>query len=454
MNTREESVLNLVPQRNGETTAYRVFDGRMVIVDLAHGTLNMLNTTATRVWELVGDDKAAGEIANQLAEEFNVTLQQTRNDVIELLKNMAALGWVKDFPSASNQQLIGEEGEAKVFEALREQTTQKKIPLVAHLDLTYRCPLQCEHCYLVSGKKRRECATDEVKSILDQLADAGTLYVTFSGGEIFLREDLPEIVVYARKLHFAVRLLTNGVLIDRTMADEIASWHPEMVAFSVYDLDAAIHDAITGQGGSLAKTLDAVRVLKERNIPLKISSVLMTRNVGHYRRLYDFARELGAQFQADYRITPKSDGSKEPLKFHISDQKIKEILQDPIFSKESNPEPSEGYAGIFNTIPCGAGHMSCYISPYGIVTPCIQVPIECGSLRQETFSVIWNNSSALRTFRGITFADMPQCANCNLFAYCRPCPGLNLVETGNIATPPSRMCKEARYMKFSNRKRR
>lgn len=89
-----------------------------------------------------------------------------------------------------------------------------------------------------------------------------------------------------------------------------------------------------------------------------------------------------------------------------------------------------------------------------VVSPCVQVPVECGSLRERTFSEIWNNSPALEAFRVIRFSDMPKCASCDLFAYCRPCPGLNLVETGSIATPPQRMCKEAEYMKTLNKKRR
>lgn len=141
-------------------------------------------------------------------------------------------------------------------------------------------------------------------------------------------------MTYARKLHFAVRLLTSGVLIDAEKISEIAEWHPEMVAFSVYSLNPSIHDAITRKNGSLAKTLEAIRVCREKNVPLKISSVLMNSNVSDYRKLYSFAKELGAQFQADYRITPKTDGSQEPLRFHIKDQEVMRILSDPIFSRE------------------------------------------------------------------------------------------------------------------------
>ena len=342
-----------------------------------------------------------------------------------------------------------------IFESLREKAVRKKIPLAVHLDLTYKCNLNCVHCYIVD-EDQPELSTSKIKDVLDQLAKAGTLYLTLSGGEVFLRKDLPEIVRYARKLHFAVRLLTNGTLIKDEMIDEIVEWHLELIAFSVYDLDSSIHDSITKQKGSLAKTLKIISALREKGISVKISSVLMQSNINSYRQLYHFAKEMGVQFQVDYRITPKADGSRTPLQYHITDEQVRRVLSDPIFSKEykTNPDPVQGYSGIFNKIPCGAGHMSCYISPYGVVTPCVQVPIECGNLREKTFFEIWRDSPELKTFRAIKFSDIPKCAKCELFAYCRPCLGLNLVETGNLFTPPLRVCREAEHMKILNKKRR
>jgi radical SAM protein with 4Fe4S-binding SPASM domain len=450
----KEYLLSLIPQKNDAILAYRNFGEQVIIVDLAKQTLNTLNATATQIWQLINGTISAGGIAQKITEEFEVSFEEAADDVIKILQNMASREWIRNFPCKKASPAREEKKEEKIFEALREQATLNKIPLVVHFDLTYRCPLRCIHCYLTGGKKQLECTLDEVKDILAQLADAGSLYLSLSGGEIFLRDDLSEIIEHARRLHFAVRLLTSGILIDRRRAQEIAGWHPEMVALSIYDLDASIHDAITRKRSSLAKTLDAIRALKERNVPLKISSVLMDRNIEGYQRLYNFAKELGAQFQIDYRITPRIDGSQEPLKFHIGDQEVMRVLSDPIFSREYEPDPAQHYSGIFNSIPCGAGHMSCYISPYGIVTPCVQVPIECGNLREKTFLEIWNNSPSLEAFRALRFSDMAKCADCELFAFCRPCPGLNLVETGNITNPPQRVCREAEHMKTLNKRRR
>ena len=454
----ENSLLRLVPSRNDALLAYRVFDEQTALVDLVQGTLNTLNETTTRIWQLVGEGMTVGEIVERICREFEVPFDSVVDDVLAVLGEMASRGWIDSFPSESSiRKVVVGEG-IEIFEQLREQAVQKQIPLVVHFDLTYRCPLQCIHCYLTGGEKQSECTPEEVKDIIRQLAEAGTLYLTFSGGEIFIRKDLPEIMREAGRLHFVVRLLTSGMLIDSRTVDEIAEWRPELIAFNIYDLDPAVHDGITRKHGSLAKTLNVIFALRERNVPIKISSVLMQNNIGGYRRLYDFAKTIGAQFQVDYRITPKTDGSQTPLQYHITEQEVEQVLGDPIFSREyeavADPDPIQGYTGVFNEIPCGAGHMSCYISPYGTITPCVQVPIECGSLREKGFSEVWRNSLEFRTFRAIRFSDMSKCAGCKFFVYCRPCPGLNLVETGNLLTPPTRVCKEAEYVRILNKKRR
>src|ERR1035437_8069917 len=63
------------------------------------------------------------------------------------------------------------------------------IPISVHLDLTWACNEGCVHCYLdhsVGG----DMDTAEIKGVLDQLAAAGVMFLTLSGGEIMLRKDI------------------------------------------------------------------------------------------------------------------------------------------------------------------------------------------------------------------------------------------------------------------------
>src|SRR5258705_12163199 len=118
------------------------------------------------------------------------------------------------------------------------------IPLGVQLDITYRCNERCVHCYL-DHEDHGEMTTAEIKDLLNQLADAGVFFLILSGGEIFLRKDLFEIVEHARKLMFNVKLKTNAVMIREKKAARIAELGVESVQISVYSHTPEVHDEIT-----------------------------------------------------------------------------------------------------------------------------------------------------------------------------------------------------------------
>src|SRR5271169_6479398 len=84
---------------------------------------------------------------------------------------------------------------------LFKKATRKVFPIKAVFELTYRCNLKCRHCYVAPSavnERGKELDTKQVFTILDQLAGAGCLNIGFTGGEPFLREDIFEILGYAK----------------------------------------------------------------------------------------------------------------------------------------------------------------------------------------------------------------------------------------------------------------
>lgn len=445
-----------------KSVAYRSINGQTIIVNLKNRTINILNSVASRIWELIDGNKTNQNIIQDICSQFDIDYQEAEMDCIDFLLQMKRNDLI-DFPFVDNTKIREAGGDQRklddnVFEILREEAANKKIPIVGHFDLTYKCNVKCKHCYLVP-KDRQELNTSEVKNVLNQLAEAGMLYLTLSGGEILLRDDLFEIASYARQLNFALRFLTNGILLDQDKINRMALFFPELVAISIYSVKPEIHDAITGMKGSFQKSISSARMLKEKGINLKISTVIMKQNVEDYGLIAELAKEFNAQFQADYRISPKTDGNKCPLSFHINDEKLRQVFLDPVLQKNTdNSEKDllleEDYQGVFNIIPCGAGHMSCYISPYGDIYPCVQLPVNCGNLRDRNFSDIWTNSAQMLAMRSVTISDLPICSKCDFFQYCRLCIGLNYVEEGSILIPSKRACKEANLRKELGQKRR
>src|ERR1700689_4044584 len=152
------------------------------------------------------------------------------------------------------------------------------IPLSAQLDLTYRCNERCIHCYL-DHNDHGEMTTAEIRDLLDQMADAGVFYLTISGGEILMRGDFFGILEHARLRTFCVKLKTNGVLIRKQEADRIKTLGVESVQISIYSHRHEVHDAITKRPGSLRRSIEAVRLLREHGLHVTMANVLMSHNV-------------------------------------------------------------------------------------------------------------------------------------------------------------------------------
>ena len=148
-----------------------------------------------------------------------------------------------------------------VFNRLIQRSLDRNLPLNVHFDLTWRCNERCVHCYL-DHEDYGEVTTGEVARVLNELAAAGTLFLTFSGGEIFLRKDFFELLETARRLHFDLNLKTNGLLVTPERAARLRQLGVAKMQISIYSADPAVHDAITKVPGSLARSLAAVHFLK------------------------------------------------------------------------------------------------------------------------------------------------------------------------------------------------
>src|SRR3989339_1369704 len=115
---------------------------------------------------------------------------------------------------------------SKPSDALFQITRARDIPLLCTFEVTRSCNLRCRHCYLAPVTRARtngELTTAEIKKTLRALAAAGTLMLTFTGGELFLRKDIIELCRFARSLSFDLRLFTNATLITESHARALSA---------------------------------------------------------------------------------------------------------------------------------------------------------------------------------------------------------------------------------------
>ena len=347
-------------------------------------------------------------------------------------------------------------GATPVMDRLISRTVEKHRPLSVHFDLTYRCNERCVHCYL-DHDDQGELTTAECLQVLDDLASSGALFLTFSGGEIFLRADLYEILAAARSLHFDISLKTNALLVTPERAARLGELGVRRVQISVYSDIPAVHDAITKVPGSLQRTLAAIPILLQHGLQVKLACPLMRENLLAYRGVMALAEKLGVPYILDLTITPMMDGSSGPLAHRASVSSLLPVLRDARL-QACKPQPTSATArpesvwplgsavssGIespaYQDLPCSAGHNSCYISPYGDVFPCVQLPQAAGNLRREKFDDIWYHAPQLERLRAIRESQLPICSRCEIRSYCERCPGLALMEGGNLLGAYERAC--------------
>jgi radical SAM protein with 4Fe4S-binding SPASM domain len=319
---------------------------------------------------------------------------------------------------------------------------KKNIPLYTIFELTYRCNLQCIHCYIKKDSKK-ELNFYQIKSILNQISSMGTLFITFTGGEVFVRKDFFKILNYATNKGFAINIFTNATLLDKQKVYELKKFNISEMGISLYSLRDEIHDYITGVRGSLKKTLKGIYILKERGFNIKVKCPLMKVNYSDYSQIIDFCNRLKIKYLFDPVIVPYNDGDKSILSLRLDKTQIEKIIRDIRIVKRYKIK--KGF--LKSNVLCSAGKNFCSISPYGDVYPCIQLLISAGNLKESKFKKIWNHSKVLKNIREIKMGNLKICKNCDIIYYCNRCPGLAHLEDGNLYGPSKIACEIAKIRK-------
>lgn len=311
------------------------------------------------------------------------------------------------------------------YEALLLRLKQEYVPLTVLWELTHKCNLDCIMCYNVP-LGQPELTTAECLDILDQLAEAGTLYLTLTGGEILSRRDFFEIAQYARSLGFVLSLKTNGTLITPEKADQIASLHPKQVDISLLGATDQTFDAIARSADTLRRMLRGVNLLRERNVRVKINSLLMDLNVSERESMIELVMGLGVEYEQVFKVSMADDGTDKAGAHQLPRLKMSQLFEaDGTPFQQRTMEPSSR--------TCSVSLSSCLIGPYGDLLPCVELRIPAGNLRKKAFAELWSNGGIFRQLRSRhTLKNLADCVTCSLNRYCEGrCAGLAWKEHGD-----------------------
>lgn len=311
---------------------------------------------------------------------------------------------------------------------LRRKATEEGRLLTCTWEVTTRCNLACRHCYHPDHRAAAgELDTARAMQLLGELAEAGILVLLFTGGEPFTRADFWQLLEEARRLEFAVRVLTNGTMIERQEAQRLAALAPLSVDLSIYG-QRSVHEAVTGAPGSFRATCRAGRLLAQNGVRVTVKMPLMRVNLRDYQAVKEIADSWGAALVTDASIFCRLDGNRTPLEMQAGHDQLLDFLVRRAQEAGGRYQPGSNVAEPGRPL-CSAGRSSLAISSAGSVLPCLTWRTELGDLRSGSFADIVAGAELAR-IRGLTVGDLAECSTCRLARWCVRCPGLARLETG------------------------
>lgn len=335
-------------------------------------------------------------------------------------------------------------------------------PYVVSWNLTYRCNLACEHCYLDAGAKpqirdeafadRSEMSTRECFAVIDQIVDLAPECVTIlTGGEPLLRRDILEIIRYghSRKLWMVVG--TNGVRITPTLASLLKSEGVRGLALSLDALDAEVHDRFRMVRGAWKNTVEGAAILHDVELPFIVQTTVGAHNHTQLEAIADFAYEkMNAKVWNLYFLVPAGRGK---FTSDLSRSQYDAVLQSlyriqkkytsrmlvnakcaphyvrTLLDKDPSSPFVKTYKGGAGGCPAGTQYLG--IRPNGDVTPCPYLPVFGGNLRKETLKKVWSESDLFLAIRERNSLG-GRCGECELNTYCGGCRARAFGTSGDL----------------------
>jgi radical SAM protein with 4Fe4S-binding SPASM domain len=334
---------------------------------------------------------------------------------------------------------------------MSQQIVERRIPLSGLLELTSRCNLRCVHCYLGpqeqhwdAQRRSRELSLDKLLSILDEIADAGCLYLGITGGDPMIHEHFPEVYRHACERGMLVTVLCNGILVRDSIVDLFREYPPSQVEVSLYGATRETYEAVTKVPGSYAKCLNGVRKLIDNGIRVQLKTVLMKLNGHEIHAMRKIAEDLGVELRVDTAIFPQlTDQDQKPLVQRLDPaEAIRLEMADPAIAKAWDDQVKRTAAPADSLYRCGAGVTGFYIDPFGNVSPCIMTTHRRHSLHDRSFASLW--ARELEQIKRTKPREGYGCNSCEMQMACTSCPGFNYQENGHEDVKSDYVCETTR----------
>lgn len=323
-------------------------------------------------------------------------------------------------------------------------------------EITRNCNLACVHCRASAtrGPYSGEMDTDSALRLIDQIASVGSPIVILTGGEPLLRPDIFKVIRYGARKGLRIVMAPNGTLITKAIAKQMADAGIQRISISLDGATQKSHDRFRSVQGAFEGAMSGIRFARDAGIEFQINTTITKTNLKEIEPIQDLAVRLGAVAHHIFLLVPTGRGKYivdqeitakeyEGTLNWFYDQKKQTALQlkatcAPHYYRILRQRArSEGESVSFKTHGldavtrgCLGGVGFCFISHLGVVQPCGFLQLDCGNVRQRTFSEIWSESEVFQSLRDYSRLE-GKCKSCGYRKVCGGCRARAYEATGN-----------------------
>lgn len=327
------------------------------------------------------------------------------------------------------------------MEMLEKNAYEKCIPLKGTFELTARCNFDCNMCYVHLNERQikeigREFTNEEWLEIARQAKDAGMLYLTLTGGEVFARPHFRELYETLSDMGFLITILSNGYLVDEKVIAWLKKRPPYSLRFTLYGMSNETYEKVCGVKDGFERVSHAIDLVKEAEIPFYMVSTLVKENEDDFEKMCHFSEAKRILFSATPAIV-------KPVRGAVRDIELHRIKQLKFYTKEIKQKRKDNpinYEISHILEGCGNFRKGFWLTWDGKLQLCGFMHEPQISLLENEFKEAW-----LKLLRRLIKMELPKkCEGCKYSKFCARCPGILSAECGNYDQITEAFCARAR----------
>jgi radical SAM protein with 4Fe4S-binding SPASM domain len=402
----------------GMSLQLRIEPSRQGVMVINANNVLHLNHTATAFTYFFMQGMSKDDVVKKIRRMYRVNADKAKADYEKLVYTVSTLAQTEKIDPITYLEIEKEDPFSHQYSA----------PLRMDMALTFRCQNDCVHCYAGGPHETPELTSAQWKSVIDKLSDIGVFILTFTGGEPTLREDLPELLLYAQNKGMVTGLISNG----RNLKDEdyVKVLEKSGLDFAQITLEShkpQVHDKITGAKGSWKETVAGISNAVKSQIYVSTNTTLNKQNMADFLTTIDFIKSLDVDAFGCNSLIYSGKAPAASQRFALSIEDLNTLLPKIRDKAQLIGLKFLWYTPTqycqFNPVQLGLGVKSCTaaminacVGPNGDVYPCQSYFESLGNILNESWQKIWDNPLAVK-LRARSYVE-EKCKDCSQLQVC------------------------------------